>query len=60
MSSSLHMQVAAFQIQDDIRYASNARLAKQASQPVATTTGARRGRWVALRRVLLPSVRRAH
>ena len=60
MSSSLHTHVASLRIQDDIRYAAQARLAKQASRPVATTAGAPRGRWDALRRVLVPSVRRAH
>jgi hypothetical protein len=63
MYSGLHMHVASIQLQDDIRYAAQARLAKQAKQasgPVATTAGAPRGRWVALRRMLVPSVRRAH
>ena len=63
MNSSLHSQVASLQIEDNIRYAAQARLAKQAKQasrPVATTAGAPRGRWVALRRMIVPSVRRAH
>ena len=63
MSSSLHMHVASLQIEDDIRYAAQARLAKQAKQAsrlVATTAGAPRGRWVALRRMIVPAVRRAH
>ena len=60
MNAGLHMHVASLQIEDDIRYAAQARLAKQAARPVATTAGAPRGRWVALRRMLVPSVRRAH
>ena len=63
MDSNLHMHVASLKLQDDIRDAAQARLAKQAkraSRPVATTAGAPRGRWVALRRMIVPSVRRAH
>ena len=63
MDSSLHMHVASLKLQDDIRYADQARLAKQAKQAsrrVATAAGAPRGRWVALRRMIVPSVRRAH
>ena len=53
MGPSLHMQVASLKIQDDIRRASTARLAKQAeeaSRPIATATGAHRGHWFTLRR----------
>ena len=39
MNSSLHMQVASLQIEDRIRQASTARLAKQASRPAAETRG---------------------
>jgi hypothetical protein len=63
MDSSLHMHVASLKIQDEIRRASTARLAKQAkqaSQPVATMAGAPRARWFALRRVAAQSLRRAY
>jgi hypothetical protein len=63
MDSSLHMHVASLKIQDDIRRASTARLAKQAkqaSQPVTTVAGAPRGRWVTLRRMIPQSLRRAY
>jgi len=60
MDSSLHMHVASLKIQDEIRRASTARLAKQASQPVATAAGAPRGHWVTLRRVIPQSLRRAY
>ena len=62
MDSSLHMHVASLKIQDDIRRASTARLAKQAkaSRPVATAAGAPRGHWVTLRRVMPQSLRRAY
>jgi hypothetical protein len=63
MDSSLHMHVASLKIQDEIRRASIARLAKQAkqaSQPVATVAGAPRGHWVTLRRVIPQSLRRAY
>jgi sugar/nucleoside kinase (ribokinase family) len=63
MDSSLHMHVASLKIQDEIRRASTARLAKQAkqaSQPVAMVAGAPRARWVTLRRVLPQSSRRAY
>jgi hypothetical protein len=59
MNSSLHTHVASLKIEDDIRYAAQARLAKQASRHAVATAGAPRGRWVALRRVIVPSVRRA-
>jgi hypothetical protein len=63
MDSSLHMQVASLKIQDEIRRASTARLAKQAKQgsrPVATAAGEHRGHWVTLRRVTPQSLRRAY
>ena len=63
MDSSLHMHVASLKIQDEIRRASTARVAKeakQASRPVATAAGAPRGRWVTLRRVIPQSVRRVY
>jgi hypothetical protein len=63
MDSSLRMHVVSLQIQDDIRRASAARLAKQAKQgsrPVSTAAGAPRGYWVALGRVLPRSLRRAY
>ena len=63
MDSSLHMHVASLKIQDEIRRASTARLAKQAkltSRPVATAAGAPRGHWVTLRRVMPQSLRRAY
>ena len=63
MNSSLHTQVASLQIQDEIRRASTARLAKQAeeaSRPVAAAAGVPRGYWVRLRRVMPPSLRRAY
>ena len=63
MNSGLHMHVASLQIEDNIRYAAQARLAKQAKQasrPVATTAGAPRGHWVTLRRVMPQSLRRAY
>jgi hypothetical protein len=63
MDSSLHMHVASLKIQDEIRRASTARLAKQAKQasrPAATAAGAPRGPWVTLRRVLPQSLRRAY
>ena len=55
MNSSLHMQVASLQIEDRIRQASTARLAKQASRPAAET----HGHGVAWRRVFAHSLRRA-
>ena len=63
MGSSLHMHAASLKIQDEIRRASTARLAKQAKQgsrPVATATGEPRGHWVTLRRVMPQSLRRAY
>ena len=63
MNSSLHTQVASLQIQDEIRRASTARLAKQAKQasrPVATAARAPRGHWATLRRVMPQSLRRAY
>jgi hypothetical protein len=63
MDSSLHMHVASLKIQDEIRRASTARLAKQAKQasrPVATAAGAPHGHWVTLRRVMPQSLRRAY
>jgi hypothetical protein len=60
MNSSLHTHVASLKIEDDIRYAAQARFAKQASRHAAATAGAPRERWVALRRMIVPSVRRAH
>ena len=63
MDSSLHMHVASLKIQDEIRRASTARLAKQAKQaprPVATAAGAPRGHWFTLRRVMPKSLRRAY
>ena len=57
MNSSLHMQVASAQIEDQIRRASAARLAnqaKQASQPTAT-----RVHGVRWRRLFAHSPRRA-
>jgi hypothetical protein len=60
MDSSLQMHVASLKIQDEIRRASTARLAKQASQPVATAAGAPHGHWVTLRRVIPQSLRRAY
>ncbi len=63
MDSSLHMHVASLKIQDEIRRASTARLAKQAKQasrPVATAAGATRGQWVTLRRLIPQSLRRAY
>ena len=39
-------------IQDEIRRAFIARLAKQASRAEAKSTGALRGRWIALRRMI--------
>ena len=59
MGPSLHMQVASLKIEDDIRRASTARLAKQASRPVATAAGAPRGRRLTLRRAIPQSLRRA-
>ena len=63
MDSSLRMHVASLKIQDEIRRASAARLAKQAKQgsrPVATAAGEPRGLWVALHRVMPQSLRRAY
>jgi hypothetical protein len=63
MDSSLHMHVASLKIQDEIRRASTARLAKQAKQasrPLAMAAGAPRGHWGALRRVMPQSLRRAY
>ena len=60
MDSSLHMHVASLKIQDEIRRASTARLAKQASQPVAKAAGGPRAHWVTLRRVIPQSLRRAY
>jgi hypothetical protein len=62
MDSSLHMHVASLKIQDGIRRASTARLAKQAEQApraVATSTGARHGHWVE-RRVIPQPLRRVY
>jgi hypothetical protein len=59
MDSSLHMHVASLKIQDDIRRASTARLAKQAKQaPVATTAVAPRGHWFTALRLVPQSLRR--
>jgi hypothetical protein len=58
MDSSLHMHVASLKIQDEIRRGATARLAKQAQQEsraAAKTTG-----WVTLRRLFVPSLRRAY
>ena len=55
MDSSLHMHVASLKIQDEIRRASSARLAKQAKQASradAKTTSALHGHWIALRRMI--------
>ena len=52
MDSCLHMHVAPLMIQDEIRRASIARLAEQASRAEAKTTGALRGHWIALRRMI--------
>ena len=63
MDSSLRMHVASLKIQDEIRRASTARLAKQAKQgsrPMATAAGEPRGHWVTLRRVMPQSLRRAY
>ena len=60
MDSSLHMHVASLKIQDEIRRASTARLAKQAARPVATAAAAPRGHWFTLRRVMPQSLRRAY
>ena len=60
MDSSLHMHVASLKIQDDIRRASTARLAKQAKQAPRPVAGAPRGHWVTLRLVMPQSLRRAY
>jgi hypothetical protein len=62
MDSNLHMHVASLQIQDRIAQASAQRQAKQAERASAAPapTVARRGHWVALRRLVTPSLRRAH
>ena len=55
MDSSLRMHVVSLRIEDEIRRASTARLAKQAKQgsrPAATAARERRGHWVSLRRVV--------
>jgi hypothetical protein len=62
MDSSLHMHVASLKIQDEIRRASTARLAKQAKQASrsATVAGAPRRHRVTLGRVIPQSLRRAY
>jgi hypothetical protein len=52
MGSNLHLHVASLRIQDEIRYASNARLATQAKRAARTdavATVAPRSRWASLR-----------
>ena len=63
MDSSLHMHVASLKIQEEIRRASSARLAKQAKQASradAKSTGALQGHWVALRRMIPSQTGRAY
>ena len=52
MDSGLHMHVAPLMIQDEIRRACIARLAKQTSRAEARSTGTLRGHWIALRRMI--------
>jgi hypothetical protein len=56
------MHIASLQIQDRIVRASAEREAKNAQRAAAATapTVARRGHWVTLRRLVTPSLRRAH
>ena len=57
MNSNLHMQVASLQIEDRIRAASTARLAKQAKQAARASALPREPRF-ALRRLFHPTLRR--
>jgi VIT1/CCC1 family predicted Fe2+/Mn2+ transporter len=55
MDSSLHMHIASLKIQDDIRRASSARLAKQAVRPEANVTTVKTGAspWLAAAALLI-------